>query len=98
MKRILICSTCLLLLANTTWAAKIQNHTNQELVIKLNSGNIVKLLPQATTDISDRELSTPQLQNLISNGQVAVIKSTGSKKSVGTEKKTSFPPISGKTR
>jgi hypothetical protein len=96
MRKVLIFSACLLLVANTTWAAKIKSHTNMKLVVKLNSGKVLELLPQATADISDRELTTPQLQTLISAGQVTVIQNAVVKKPAAYEKTPSFPTVKDK--
>jgi hypothetical protein len=53
--------------------AVIRNKLNQRLIINLTGGKNFDLLAKGTKNVSEKELSSPHLQALITRGDVIVI-------------------------
>lgn len=64
----------------------IRNKLNQRLIINLTGGKNIDLLAKGTTNVSEKELSSPHLQVLITKGDVMVIRESQLKGSKEMEK------------
>jgi hypothetical protein len=71
-------------------AATIKNTTNQRLVVSLSGGKTVNLAAGATANVTDGDLSSPNVQNLIRAGKLQVVTPSS-----GKGKKPSKPAPSG---
>lgn len=60
---------------------EIRNKLNQRLIINLSGGKNIDLLAKGTMRVSEKELSSPHLQALITRGDVRVIRESESKES-----------------
>ncbi|HOW53240.1 MAG TPA: hypothetical protein PLR60_01195 [Syntrophorhabdaceae bacterium] len=54
-------------------AVMIKNMSDQRLLIPFPGNKTLDLVPGATADITDAELATPPVQNLIRNGKIKVV-------------------------
>lgn len=62
----------------------IRNKLNQRLIVNLDGGRNIDILAKGITDISDKELSSPHLQALVTKGDIVVIRhDTGAAKETG---------------
>jgi hypothetical protein len=66
--------------------AVIRNKLNQRLIINLTGGKSIDLLAKGTTNVSEKELSSPYLQAFITRGDVIVIHESQLKGSKEMEK------------
>lgn len=52
----------------------IRNKLNQRLIVNLTGGRNIDILAKGVADVSDKELSSPHLQALVTKGDVVVIR------------------------
>lgn len=71
-------------------AATIKNKTNQRLAVSLSGGKTINLAAGGTATITDGDLSSPNVQNLIRAGKLEVVTPSS-----GKGKKPSKPAPSG---
>ncbi|OPY03202.1 MAG: hypothetical protein A4E61_01166 [Syntrophorhabdus sp. PtaB.Bin184] len=71
-------------------AATIKNKTNQRLVISLSRGKTINLAARGTANVTDGDLSSPNVQNLIRAGKLEVVTPSS-----GKGKKPSKPASPG---
>lgn len=51
----------------------IRNRLNQKLIVNLPGGKNIELMAKSTADISEKELSSHHLQDLIAKGDISVV-------------------------
>jgi len=66
--------------------ATIRNKLDQRQLVNLESGKNINLFAKGTADVSERDLSSLHLQNLVAKGHIIVIpeKGAGKRKEVNT--------------
>ncbi|MCP4129469.1 MAG: hypothetical protein GY754_00495 [bacterium] len=87
-KKCVLFIVSLLFITSTLFAAKVKNRLNQPLVITLSSGKTIRIHPRRTARISERDMQSPEIKRLISNGKLIVVPGKKAKKKKKGDRRT----------